>query len=100
MYIDDIKVLSKSINSGLNTINKTATNQVYFDAKASTINFKNLPFNDFNVVVYTMTGKVCKRVKVKSGTAALNVSDLKSGLYLVSCSDNSGSCYSSKFNKP
>jgi hypothetical protein len=99
MYVDDIKVLSKPIASGLNPIDKTATNHVYFDAKASTIYFKNMPFEDFNVVIYSMTGKVHKRVKVKSGTTSLNVSDLKSGLYLVSCFDNFSKCYNSKFNK-
>jgi hypothetical protein len=99
MYVDDIKVLSKPIASGLNPIDKTATNHVYFDAKASTIYFKNMPFEDFNVVIYSMTGKVHKRVKVKSGTTSLNVSDLKSGLYLVSCFDNFSKCYISKINK-
>ena len=99
MYVDDIKVLSKPIASSLKPIDKTANNQVYFDAKASTIYFKNMPFEDFNVVIYSMTGKVCKRVKVKSGTTSLNVSDLKSGLYLVSCFDNFSKCYNSKFNK-
>lgn len=99
MYIDDIKVLSKPISSGLNPNSITPTNLVYFDAKTSNIYFKNMPFEDFNVVVYSITGKVCKSVKVKTGTNTLNVSDLKSGLYLVSCFDNFSKCCSSKFNK-
>jgi len=99
MYIDDIKVLSKPITSVTNPNSKTAINQVYFDAVESNIYFKNMPFNNFNVVIYSMTGKVCKRVKVKSGTTTLNVSDLKSGMYIVSCFDNFSRRISFKFNK-
>jgi GDSL-like Lipase/Acylhydrolase family len=99
MYIDDIKVLNKPITSGLYPINSTTTNQVYYDAKGSTIFFKNTAFEDFNVVVYSIAGIECKRVKIKKGTNSLNVTDLKPGMYLVSCFSGNKKYYNTKFNK-
>jgi len=99
MYIDDIKVLSKSVGTSVAENNSISPVVVYYNHNNQEINIVNSTSELVSVCVTNLSGIVCKKETIRNDNNILNVSDLQKGIYIFSATSNSGLRYRMKFLK-
>lgn len=98
VWIDDIKLVSNAV-AEINDI--TEQNRVipFIDSSNSFLKLQNLPNEPCTIELMNLSGVSCQKYKTNSTSASIDVSALRSGMYIVSCSSNLQKSYVGKVLK-
>lgn len=97
MYVDDIAVISKL--TGFGTLTPNSTLCVGYNNLNSSLSFTSLPNEVCSIDITNLSGIRLMQLKSDNKNFEVNVSNLKTGVYLLSCYSASGYLYRGKFIK-
>lgn len=98
MYVDDIKFVA---NTTATVNDKEQVSQVvsFVDPTNSILKLQNLPAESCRVELTNLSGIICRKFTTNSTNAAIDVSALLPGIYIVACNSKAGKVYVGKVIK-